>query len=58
MVGMVPPGTTPASEDAVAAILRGPGVKVPPLSWVGVTYKVVTPQFWRHVDVTFFALLL
>ena len=32
------------------------GSKDRPLSWVGVTYKAMTLQFWRHVDVTFSAL--
>ena len=37
---------------------RSWGSKDPPLSWVRVTYKAVTPQFWRHVDVTFFTLYI
>jgi len=40
--------------ESVAAILGGPGgSKDPHVPEWGVTYKAVTPQFWRHVDVTF-----
>ena len=43
--------------QSVAAILGGPGgQRTPHFPEWGVTYKAVTPQFWRHVDVTFFAL--
>ena len=40
--------------ESVAAILGVKGPHFP--EWGGVTYKAVTPQFWRHVDVTFSAL--
>jgi len=45
------------SWKPVAAILEGPGGSNDPHfpEW-GVTWVAVTPQFWRHVDVTFFAL--